>query len=676
MDQVFSQTALNKNLIMGLGTESHESQVQTSESSESATTDPHAKCTTPYVRALLQAELSQFRAMTQTPGTCAAALSAIDEEIDAAHRFTHSLLSRRNVLAPISVLPTELLARIFHFCALAEPLWMSQLPSKLGWITVTHVCQRWRQVALDDTSLWARITGFSRSPKWIAESLARARNAPLVFSLWGRPSPEILANLQPHISHTRELQLGDLSMHHSREVQEIFGLEAPALEHFGLWFSEYDPGGSITFPQISGTELFKGRAPKLRTFTLSEVFVPWSLIPRGQLTRIQITRFKGIPTTDVSLSDDLNQLVDLLISSPELEVLILEFCLPTMLSQVSHGQLEPIHLPRLSRLHLGGSTTCVTNFFKRLTLPSSAILCLQCISGRLSTHNDHLILPLISAHFHNSTPVEFKNFRVTADHMRELIEVAASNVPPGSTTSRSVVLEDDMDNEAEQLKFSLEGMSEHRPYPQAEILGRICSTLPISNVEVLSISASETILSVNWYQLFQRCKKITTIQVQDWGGGDLLQSLAPQELADTPSNRGPWKWKYDNSTTHAQVQVANNAAGGSRTTTTIIPFPKLTSLSLGNLNFNRTVTSGVLFDVFVNALQWRKTNALPLSKLTIRACTITAEWADCMKKHVQEFDWDGQEDSYDPWEGSNYSLDDVPILPSDWEQHENHHPQI
>ena len=100
-----AQTALNKNLIMGLGTERHESQVQISESSECVTTDTHAKCTTPYVRALLPAELSQFRAMTRTPTACAAALSAIDKEIDAARRFTHSLLSRRNALAPISVTP-------------------------------------------------------------------------------------------------------------------------------------------------------------------------------------------------------------------------------------------------------------------------------------------------------------------------------------------------------------------------------------------------------------------------------------------------------------------------------------------------------------------------------------------------------------------------------------------
>jgi hypothetical protein len=177
---------------MCLGTERHECQGQTSESSESAATDPHANCTTPYVRALLQAEPSEFRAMTQTSGPCSTALSAIDKEMDAAHGFSHSLLERRNALAPISVLPAELLARIFHYCALERPLSVSL---NLSWIAVTYVCQRWRQVALDDTSLWARITVCSRSPKWMAESLVRARNAPLVFTFWGSSSPEILANL-------------------------------------------------------------------------------------------------------------------------------------------------------------------------------------------------------------------------------------------------------------------------------------------------------------------------------------------------------------------------------------------------------------------------------------------------------------------------------------------------
>jgi hypothetical protein len=136
-----------------------------------------------------------------------------------------------------------------------------------------------------------------------------------------------------------------------------------------------------------------------------------------------------MPTTDVSTSDDLDQLVDLLINSPELEVLILEFCLPSMLSLVSHGRLGPIHLPRLSRLQLGGYTKCLTNFLKMLTLPSSAILLLQCISNHLSTHNNHLILPLISTHFHDSAPVEFKRFEVIADYEGDLIRVAASNVP-------------------------------------------------------------------------------------------------------------------------------------------------------------------------------------------------------------------------------------------------------
>lgn len=387
-----------------------------------------------------------------------------------------------------------------------------------------------------------------------------------------------------------------------------------------------------------------------------------------------------MPTDGLSSLNDLNQLVDLLISSPELEVLVLGFCFPDLLFQVSQAQLEPIDLPRLSHLHLGGSITCVTNLLKMLKLPSSATLCLQCISS-IYAHTDHLILPLISAHFHNS---EFKSFRVITNLL--LIQVAASIVPPKSTTSHSIFLEDDMDSEpVTELQFSLdlERASKYDDlYPHAEMLGRICSILPISNVEVLSH------IRPQHNTFFQRCKKITTIQVHGWGTDDFLRSLAPQELENTPSDleprKGKGKGKYDNSDTHPQRRVANDAAGGSSATTTDIPYPKLTSLLLENLNFTDTASDSG--DVLENVLQWRKTNTLPLSKLTISTCKITTEWADCLKKHVKEFEWDGHEGACDPWAGarddsnSGYSVDDDVPFPSsredsispDWEGNEDY----
>ena len=165
-----------------------------------------------------------------------AVCTLLQTEVDAARRYICSLISRRNTLAPISVLPPELLVHTFHFHALKEPARSSGLP-RLGWIVVTHVYERWHQVALHNSSLWAH--GFSSHSEalglraeWIAKMLIRAQNAPLVVDFVGTESPEIPAMFPRHIFHTREHRLRGLSLLHSQSVQEICGSEAPKLENF------------------------------------------------------------------------------------------------------------------------------------------------------------------------------------------------------------------------------------------------------------------------------------------------------------------------------------------------------------------------------------------------------------------------------------------------------------
>ncbi|KAH9978415.1 hypothetical protein BJV77DRAFT_1050934, partial [Russula vinacea] len=51
--------------------------------------------------------------------------------VDAVRQLLHSQLARRNTLAPISVLPPEVLARVFHFL----------VSNDNHWIKATHVCR-------------------------------------------------------------------------------------------------------------------------------------------------------------------------------------------------------------------------------------------------------------------------------------------------------------------------------------------------------------------------------------------------------------------------------------------------------------------------------------------------------------------------------------------------------
>ena len=120
---------------------------------------------------------SHSRTGIHDPSARVAAISTFDKGIDTAMNFVRSLLTRRNALVPISLLPPEILSRVFHLLVLEEPPLSGG--QNLSWIRITHVCQHWRQVALGNSSLWARIWGISTNTKWISEMLARAKNAPL-----------------------------------------------------------------------------------------------------------------------------------------------------------------------------------------------------------------------------------------------------------------------------------------------------------------------------------------------------------------------------------------------------------------------------------------------------------------------------------------------------------------
>ncbi|KAF9523467.1 hypothetical protein CPB83DRAFT_862741 [Crepidotus variabilis] len=86
--------------------------------------------------------------------------------------------------SPASTLPSELLCRIFHtiksegsaspYPALFEPAFAPELQ----WVSeITHVCHRWRAIALSDPTLWTDIC-VSASHRWAAEFLKRSKNLP------------------------------------------------------------------------------------------------------------------------------------------------------------------------------------------------------------------------------------------------------------------------------------------------------------------------------------------------------------------------------------------------------------------------------------------------------------------------------------------------------------------
>jgi len=583
----------------------------------------------------LECELNQFQPAIRTPKARAAALATVDQDIDAAKRLILSLFTRRNMLVPISILPVEILARIFHLVAFSEHP-NSHRP-ELGSVYFTHVCRRWRQVALDDSTLWTHFSNTPRNKDWIAERLSRARNAPLVIELGRSVVKDTFSLFTPHISHTRELYLYNLSFHHSEVVQEISTQNAPALERLKIGMSiSTDPKHLVL------QSFFKGPLPKLQILCIVDILFPWSLFPRGRLTELRVTLSEEVSTvtSKVSPHGDLNQLIDLLVNCPALEILTLKNCLPAMVSEFSGGQT--IHLPRLSRLHLGGSSSRITDLLKMLKLSSSTKLHLDCMTENTAPHNDHLILPILSAHFNDPTPVKFRSFDITLGPAGDRIDMIASTSLP---IRHSRTSEADCDPELHLSSQWIPALSDR---VDCDILRRVCGALSLSTLKFLFIYLPDPnpFININWSEMFQDCTAVTTVQVHGRWTIGLLEALTPPKRANTTARGIRGKRKRGDKGRGARAQVPDDDNDGPAPAHVPI-FPKLRSLMLKGLDFSDAVPgSGDLYDLILSAVQRRKVNKRPLTTLCITNCVISADQAGKFRSVVRNFCWDRKED---PW---------------------------
>jgi hypothetical protein len=384
--------------------------------------------------------------------------------------------------------------------------------------------------------------------------------------------------------------------------------------------------------------LFNGRAPRLRTFSLFQVVIPWSLIPRGQLTQLKIACPGG--NEDVDSPGDLNQLIDLLVNCPALEILALDSCLPSQLTELPHGQT--IHLPHLSRLRLCGSTSRIMNMLKMLKLTSSTTLHLDCTSKISSIHNDleGSLLAVISAQFQSPVPVDFKSLTVTIRrYMSNSLNITASTFPSTLRNRQAQNFEGDIVGDAE-LVLSFERLS--KPGRSTDLLEQACKMLPISNLEFISMSAT-SIIDINWVDLFCCCTNVTTMEAIGLGTSSLVRALTVPTVTNAGSSKEGREGKHDNRES-TLVQPASTAHAAI--------FPKLKFLGLTELDFSEGKhPSSILFDVFERGLQQRMAaSGVPLELLRISDCDISTKRTNELQKLVQDFQLDENKEFSDEFD--------------------------
>ncbi|KAI0046919.1 hypothetical protein FA95DRAFT_1559590 [Auriscalpium vulgare] len=296
----------------------------------------------------------------QPPDVIQDAFYGLDTELVSMQRAMRAILTRRNSLLPISRLPSEILGRVFSWLALIDRPTRFEVGgafiSRLGWISATHVCRWWRDVALDHATLWGDIS-FTLGQKWVRTMFARSRLVPLSIDILSAYSPisrshwagfmtpltdDLVRLILQHMHHTRRLLLDVFDAEtETRALLSGMTFPAPMLEELALKL----PGLVRAELQV---DFLGSHAPKLRQFThcgeITSVIFPTPAI------------FHNLESLDLFCAEycrraDLLDLLNALEGMPRLQDLRLNRCLrvdPEMGANFVENRAHPIvELPAL-----------------------------------------------------------------------------------------------------------------------------------------------------------------------------------------------------------------------------------------------------------------------------------------------------------------------------------------
>ncbi|VDB83447.1 unnamed protein product [Peniophora sp. CBMAI 1063] len=285
-----------------------------------------------------------------------------DAELDIISNGLYGARRMRNKKIGACKLPCEIIAYIFE-CL--QPLWppqrlyiglpvQSRLKFAAGWISVSHVCSIWREVALGFPSLWTkpRIDVFGLPSQYIPDILFRSRSAPLDLAIdWDgdyemvRQDPNLKAWLSPSIfrrAKRLEIVAEELPLVERIATQLCPTSEMAYLRELHITLSQTD--NPVVLPAS-----FRD-FPSLTRLTLNNFEVPWaSPLLSSQLVELHLScnRVGPRPSYD--------ELSVMLTSLQTIKVLELQNIIP-LLSPIRPFRAHDAPITMSS--HLRSLTTC------------------------------------------------------------------------------------------------------------------------------------------------------------------------------------------------------------------------------------------------------------------------------------------------------------------------------
>ena len=330
---------------------------------------------------------------------------AIDAEIKSLEESILSLKHRRNALAPISSLPTEVFGTILSI--LRVPVAPSPLtpptPSEnldnLPWLRLSHVCHHWREIALNQPLFWNHIRFNDISPAGAAGMLARAKTAPLHLEARhiGHWNDAKFSAFQKAIRiHTFHISHLDISAYFPRVSDIVKGLVSPApiLEYLSLVCAGFpddvlSESSRVCIPDA----LFGGITPRLSCLKLRTCDISW------KSPFLIGLRYLEIDYPFANSRPSLSVWLDALNKMPQLQTLSLHMASPVALSApLPSSTRRTIPLPSLSVFDFTASARDCVLALAHLILPPLTRLCIASLSDLQDGSDVQEILPYFSQH--------------------------------------------------------------------------------------------------------------------------------------------------------------------------------------------------------------------------------------------------------------------------------------
>ena len=292
----------------------------------------------------------------------------IDRRVANLRESIRVLHSQRNGLFPISKLPAEILTEIFllHQQNVTE----NYTVETVDWIGITHVSQRWREIAVNFSGLWTHIPFYH--PKWAEEMIARSQHACLIVrATYNRPKyssqGQLLKSfLQKHLSRVQVLEVQNTS---PQLFQDIQPTSVPHLSTLTLSTPWQDPVTESSPLQIIDSRLLN--TTLLRKLEVSTT-LGWDSMLFSGLTQLRLGDGRNMPRTRTSQRDFL----DALRRMPTLQSLHLKG--PALPETVDRSLLEPVYLPDLQDLSVSDTVPTIEFFLHHVAFPPTTRTAISC----------------------------------------------------------------------------------------------------------------------------------------------------------------------------------------------------------------------------------------------------------------------------------------------------------